>query len=260
MQYKILICFLLVLFLIAGCSSNTILVTAHRGASGYAPENTLSSMKKAIELNADMAELDVQETADGEMILLHDYSLKRTGRVDLNIWEESYSDLKDIDVGCWFDQKFKGESIPKFSEVIDLVKGKIGLNIELKTNGHEKKLADLAVKIVKEKNFERSCVFTSFSFKQIDRVKEIDSSLKAGYIVAELNEDYDIFKANIDLISIYYKLVDEKVVQKAKENNKEIHVWTVNDENEMRRLIKLGVDNIITNYPDKLRKVLSELK
>jgi glycerophosphoryl diester phosphodiesterase len=215
-------------------------------------------MKKAIELNADMAELDVQETADGEMILLHDKTLKRTGGVNLNIWEASYNDLKNIEVGSWYEGKFQGESIPKLSEVIDLVKGKMGLNIELKTNGHEKKLADLAVEIVKEKKFENSCIFTSFNFKQVDRVKEIDPSLKVGYIISELHDNFNVFEANIDLISVYYGLVDENFIRKAKENNKEIHVWTVNDEDEMRRLIGLGVNSILTDYPDKLRKVLSE--
>lgn len=261
MQNKILGFFMAIMLIaVAACSSSNVTVTAHRGASGHTPENTLASMKKAIELNADMAELDVQETSDGQMIVLHDKTLKRTGGVNLNIWETNYNQLKDVEVGSWFDEKFKGEPVPKLSEVIDLVKGKIGLNIELKTNGHEKRLADMAVEIVKEKDFQNSCIFTSFDFKQADRVKEIDPSLKVGYIMKKLPDDFDVFKADVDLLSVHHGLVDKDFVDKARANNKEVHVWTVNEEAEMRRLIALGVSSIITNYPDKLRSVLAEDK
>ena len=172
----------------------------------------------------------------------------------------NYDDLSDYEVGDWFDEEYKGEPIPTLQEVIETIKGKLKLNIELKTNGHEKQLADRTVKVVKENGFAGDCIFTSFDFSQADRVKEIDPSLKAGYIFDNLPEDVDVFKSGIDVLSVHYKLVDEKFIKKAVANNKEVHVWTVNEEGEMKRLIDLGVASIITNYPDRLANVIKEYK
>jgi glycerophosphoryl diester phosphodiesterase len=233
-------------------------ITAHRGASGYAPENTSASMKEAINMRADFAELDVQETADGEIVLLHDEKLKRTTESGRNIWEMNYDEVKSLDAGSWYHEKFIGEPLPKLSDVIDLVRGKIKLNIELKINGHERKLADRTVKIVQEKNFSNECFFTSFDYSQIKRVKEIDSTFKVGLIFKKMPDTINVFTADFKVLSVHFALVNEEFVRKARENDKEVHVWTVNDEKEMKRLIRLGVTSIITNYPDKLRKVLDD--
>jgi len=235
-------------------------ITAHRGASGYAPENTLASMKEAINMKADIAELDVQETLDGKIVLLHDDLLKRTTGSDKNLWELNYDEVKKLDAGSWYGEKFKGELLPSLADVIDLVRGKIQLNIELKNNGHEKNLEERTVKVVKEKNFSKNCFFTSFDYPKIRRVKEIDPTLKAGLIFKTIPDSFNVFTANMELLSVHFSLVDAEFVKKAKENNKEVHVWTVNDETEMKRLIDLGVTSIITNYPDKLKKVLDEYK
>lgn len=255
------IIFVLALIGSISCAQNkTLTITAHRGASAYAPENTISAMNKAIEMNSDFSELDVQETADGVIILLHDNTLERTAGVNKNIWELNYDDLSDYEVGAWFDEKYKGEAIPTLQEVVEMVKGKMKINIELKTNGHEKQLADLTVKVVKENKFETDCIFTSFDFSQADRVKEIDPSLKAGYIFSTFPENVDVFKSGIDVLSVHYKLVDESFMEKANANKKEVHVWTVNEEDEMKRMIDLGVASIITNYPDRLANVIREYK
>ena len=257
---------LLLVFMIAalcipekgGFQTSKVLVTAHRGASGYAPENTIASMKTAINMKADYAELDVQETSDGEIILLHDDDLSRTAGCKKNIWETTYDELNMLDAGKWFDEKYKHEPVPKLLDVIDLVRGRMKLNIELKTNGHEKQLAERTVKIVKDADFCDDCCFTSFDYNQIKRVKEIDSSLKCGLIFNVLPTDKDVFKSDFEILSVHYSLVDADFVAKAKTNNKEVHVWTVNDEKEMKRLTQLGVTSIITNYPDKLRLILDK--
>lgn len=240
--------------------NNQVTIMAHRGASGIAPENTLSAIKEAINLNADYAELDVQETADGEIILLHDNGLKRTTGLDKNIWITNYDEIKFLDAGSWFSEKYKGEPIPKFKDVIDLVRGKLKLNIELKTNGHEKQLADRVVKIVKDKNVSKECFFTSFDYAQIKRVKEIDSTLKVGLIFKKMPDTTDVFKLKIEALSVHYSLIDQSFILKASESDKEIFVWTVNDENEMKKFVELNVKGIITNYPDKLKKVINEFE
>ncbi len=246
------------LFSITACSqSKDVIVTAHRGASGLAPENTLSSMKAAMENNADFSELDAQETADGVIIVLHDDGLKRTAGAEKNIWEMNYDELKNYEVGSWYDKQFDGEKIPTLQEVIDLVKGKMKINIELKMNGHEKMLAEKVVKIIDQNNFADQCIVTSFNYDEIKKVRKINKDIKVGYIFSKMPEDIDVFTANCDLLSVNKKLVDENFVKKAHENGKAVHVWTVNETEDMERLIALGVESIITNYPNKLNDVLN---
>jgi glycerophosphoryl diester phosphodiesterase len=239
---------------------NKVLITAHRGASGHAPENTLSSMNEAINMHADFAELDAQETTDGEIIILHDDDLKRTTGLVKNIWETTYEEIKTLDAGNWFGEKFKNEPLPKLSDVIDFVRGKIKLNIELKTNGHEKMLADRVVKIIQDKHFSKECFFTSFDYSQIKRVKEIDPDFKVGLIFKAMPTDIDVFTVPVEALNIHFSLLNSEFIKKAKENGKEVHVWTVNEESEMKRIIDFGVTSIITNYPDRLKKILDENK
>jgi glycerophosphoryl diester phosphodiesterase len=215
-------------------------------------------MKKAIELGAEMSELDVQETADGKLIILHDRSLKRTTGIDKNIWETNYSELKGLDVGSWFSDEYKNEPIPTLQEIIDLIKGKMKLNIELKTNGHEKKLAERTLKLVEDNNFLDQVIFTSFKFAEIDKVRELNRKAKVGYLFSKIPEEVDVFNADIDLLSVHYKTVDIEFMKKAKDAGKEVAVWTVNKPEDMKRMIALGVDAIITNYPDVLQKILNE--
>lgn len=266
-KIKTVVILLLVSYMFTSCSckisklnsqGKKIMVVAHRGGSGYAPENTLASMKKAIELGAEMSELDVQETADGKLIILHDRSLKRTAGVDKNIWETKYSELKGLDVGSWFSNKYKNEPVPTLQEIIDLVKGKMKLNIELKTNGHEKKLAERTLKVVLDNNFLDQVIFTSFKFDEIRTIRRLNKKAKVGYLFGKLPQDVDVFKEDVDLLSANYKTVNEEFMKKARNSGKEVVVWTVNKPADMKRMIALGVDAIITNYPDVLQKILSE--
>jgi len=238
------------------CSKKERIVTGHRGASGHAPENTLSAMKIAIEMGAEFSELDVQETADGEIILLHDSSLKRTSGVDKNIWEVNYAELKGLDVGSWFSEKYKNESIPTLQEVINLVRGKMKLNIELKANKHEKMLAERTLKVVIDNDFLDQVIFTSFKFDEIRKIRELNKEAKVGYIFGRMPKDVDVFSEDVDVLSVNIKTVDATFMKKAKAAGKEVAVWTVNKPEDMKRMIELEVDRIITNYPDVLRKVL----
>jgi glycerophosphoryl diester phosphodiesterase len=233
-------------------------VTAHRGASGYAPENTMASFKKAVSMGADYAELDVQETKDGYIVITHDASLLRCTGVDKNIYDLTLAEVKKLNAGSWFDSSFTGEQIPELRDVIAYAKGKIKLNIELKINGHQVNLADSTVKIVKELGFADDCIFTSFDYSQLKRVKEIDSTLKTGLIFYIMPADIDIYSdENIDLLSVEQTLIDQTLMSKAKAAGREVHAWTVDTKTLMSRLIRLGVTSIITNYPDILRGLVS---
>jgi len=236
-----------------------VLVTAHRGASGLAPENTMVSVLLSMKMGADFSEIDVQETADGELILMHDDSLRRTTNKKAAVWKQDLVDLKGVDAGSWFSDEFANEPIPTLRSIIDSVKGKMKLNIELKLNGHQEKLAERTVSLTEEKNFISQCIVTSFDRETIRKVKELNPNIKTGYILGKMPKE-DIWSAEFDLLSVNQKLVTQKLIDEAHQHGKEVHVWTVNKANKMRELIDLGVDNIITNYPNVLIEILKEGK
>jgi glycerophosphoryl diester phosphodiesterase len=167
--------------------------------------------------------------------------------------------LDGIDVGSWFGPEFKGEPIPTLESVIDTVRGKMKLNIELKVSGHEKQLVERTVRIVEQKNFISHCIITSFDFNSIDKIRELNKDIKVGYIFSKMPDNIDVFTAHVDLLSVNYKLIDNDFISKAHANKKEVHVYTVNEPEEMKRLINLGVDSIITDRPDILVNLLRTL-
>jgi glycerophosphoryl diester phosphodiesterase len=229
-------------------------VTAHRGSSMDAPENTLSAVRRAIKEGAGFAEIDVQETADGEVVLLHDTDLMRVAGVNKKIWQLTYPEIKSLDAGSWFSPEFKGEHIPTLSEAIEMSRNKIRLNIELKFNGHEKRLAESVVKIIRDQNFESQCIITSLNYEGLMKVESLNPALKTGFIIAK--SIGDMFRIENDILSLASGIVTPDVIAAARRRNKEVHVWTVNRPDSMSYYINMGVDNIITDYPAKLISVI----
>jgi glycerophosphoryl diester phosphodiesterase len=225
-------------------------VTAHRGSSLHAPENTLGAVRRAIADGADYAEIDVQETADGVVVLLHDTDLMRVAGVNKKIWQVTYPEIKSLDAGSWFSKDFKGERIPTLGEVLKLSGNKIKLNIELKFNGHEKKLVENVVGIIQDHGFGSQCVVSSLNYAGLQKVKDLNPDLKIGYIIAK--SIGDMFRSDLDFLSLASGIVTADVVAAAKNRKKEVHVWTINSPDQMTYFIGLGVDNIITDYPAKL--------
>ena len=232
------------------------IVVAHRGASRAAPENTLSAMRKAVEYGADYAECDVFQTKDGEIVLFHDEEMERTTGKGGMIWDYTLAELKELEVGSWFKEEFRGEPIPTLQEVIRAVKGKIKLNIEVKVSGKDPEIAQKVVDIIRTENIGEECMVTSFEKPVIEKIKEIAPDLITGFIFDEEHPP-DIFDGNWDYVCSKRNIVDETFVQKAKQNGKKIFVWTVNYPAEMKKLIALGVDGIITDVPNVLMEILS---
>jgi glycerophosphoryl diester phosphodiesterase len=234
-----------------------IYVTAHRGSSIRAPENTISAVKAAIEDQADYAEIDVQETKDGVVVVLHDSNLKRVGGVDKNVWEMNYSELQHIDVGSWFSPEFAGERVPTLEEVIDIAKGRIKLNIELKPHGHEKNLVGSTVKLVEDKNVEDQVVITSNDYTALKEVRKLNPNLTIGMIIAAYIGDYS--QLDIDFYSVYPEwVITKRFIWDAQDDNREVHIWTFSPEADVSRYVDLGVDNIIHDDPVKVRELLVE--
>ncbi len=232
-------------------------VTAHRGASGWAPENTLAAFAKAIEQGSDYSELDVRLSKDGVVVLSHDDSLRRTTGQPGAVWDYTVEELKAFDAGAWFGPEFAGEKIPTLQEVIRLVKGKMKLNIEVKISRQEPQVVEKVIEVIRREGFDKDCMITSFDQATVEKVIELAPDLPVGLIFSETTKA-DVFAGSWPILSVRYSAVNEEFVAKARKAGKQIHVWTVNDEQKMRDLLALKVDGIITNYPDRLRKVLAE--
>jgi glycerophosphoryl diester phosphodiesterase len=223
-------------------------VTAHRGHSIAAPENTLSAVRKAIESGADYAEVDVQQTADGVVVLLHDRDLKRVAGVPQRIDEVPYDQVRKLDVGSWFGPAFIGERVPTLAEVINLSRGRIKLNIELKFNGPDRRLAGEVVRLIREQSAEADCLVTTFNYDAILEMKRHDPRLRTGLIVAFALGD--VSRLEVEALSVRADWLSDGVLRAAHRRGQEVHVWTVNDASQMNRLMKRGVDNVITDDPD----------
>jgi glycerophosphoryl diester phosphodiesterase len=231
-------------------------VTAHRGHSHAAPENTLSAVRKAIESGADYAEVDVQQTADGVIVLLHDRDLKRVAGDSRRLGDLSYDEVRKLDVGSWFDPAFAGEGVPTLAEVIDLARGRIKLNIELKFFGPDRRLARAVARLVREQHFESDCLVTSFEYDALQESKRENPQLRTGIIVGKALGD--VSRLEVEALSVRADGLSDKMLRAAHRRGKEVHVWTVNDARRMARLIKRGVDNIITDDPDLAIRVRDE--
>jgi len=229
---------------------------AHRGASGHAPENTLAAFRLAMEMGAQMCELDVQQTADDRLVVMHDDTLERTTNGNGNLWEMTLAELQRHDAGLWYDKQFAGETLPALEQVIAFVRGQMKLNLEVKIHGHERNLAALVVETIRREKFVDECVVTSFDWKAVNEIKKLAPELKVGHIFGWKEFSAEVFDAPVELLSTHYSLVDGGFLERAHSAGKKVHVWTVNYKWMMRRLLKRGVDGIITNYPERLKEVL----
>ena len=233
--------------------NSDILVIGHKGASKTEPENSLRSFKRAIELEADFIELDVQFSKDKEIVVFHDYDIKRITGQDGYIKEMTVQELKQYDIG-------EGESIPTLKEVISLTKGKIGLQIELKEEGTGKVVIDM----LRDANLIDSTIISSFNHKEILRVQEIEPRVRLGALISErvstpsdLNKATKrIIKKKLFAVHPHYKGVNRELVEYAHSNNLNVNVWTVDEKEDIQRMIDIGVDGIISDDIPLLKRLL----
>ena len=228
---------------------------AHRGASGHAPENTIAALEKAIALGADMAESDIQQTADDRFAVFHDDTLERTSNGSGPVGEKTLADLKTLDAGAWFGPEHAGQPIPSLEDVLDFTRGRLPLNLELKLHGHERNVVDLVIRTLHDNNIKDHCrprgLVTCFDHAVAAQIKQADPSLTVGAIVGKQQSSPDLFAAPVDVLSAEKSLVDAEFMAAARRAGKRVHVWTVNEPAEMHRLSDLEVDAVITNYPDR---------
>lgn len=234
-------------------------IIAHRGASGYAPENTLAAFKKALDQNCTGIEFDVQMTKDGEIIVCHDYTVERTTNGSGHIKNLTLAEIKELDAGLWFDKKFAGEEIPTLEEIFEIVPPGVLMNIEIKNlaaerRDIEKEVVDLVVKHGRIDDV----IISSFDHLSLKTVREINKHIKIGVLLyAYLLDPWSYIKAHdFDAYSIHpaEEYLHKDFVKEAHEHGYKIFCYTVNDKETANAMYKMGVDSIFSNYPDILKK------
>jgi glycerophosphoryl diester phosphodiesterase len=235
-----------------------IVVTAHRGFSGKAPENTLAAFRTAIEAGCDMIELDVHLTRDGEVVVIHDDTLERTTSGRGTVAGKTLAELRGLDAGAWFDSRFSGERIPALAEVLALARGRIRINIELKRGKNfpytMEELADRTLSVVETAGMVDRVLFSSFAPAAVDRIRVRNPLLSVALIVEKpWRKPEEAGGGKIyPVLNCRTTVLNGENIRRAHARGIRVHVWTVNTEQEMARFISLGVDGIITNHPDRL--------
>jgi len=241
-----------------------VLAIAHRGFSGGAPENTLAAFKRAMEVGSDMIELDVHLSKDGQVVVIHDDTLKRTTSGIGKVADFSLRELKQLDAGKWFGSRFFGEKIPTLKEVLDLTRGKIPVHIEMKEGDLGRytitDLADRSLVEVEKAGLLDQVLFGSFSLSAVDRIRERNPRLPVALIYNKpWNVPQDATGGRpIPVLSSSGKVLNQANASKARQQGMKVVVWTLDQEEHMEQFLDVGVDGIITNHPDRLIKILQK--
>ncbi len=231
-------------------------IMAHRGASGRAPENTLAAIQAAIEDGADWVEIDVQETADGAVVVIHDRDLKKIAGEAMTVADSKLADLQQVDIGSWFGPQFSDQRILTLKQVLEWCKGKIGVNIELKYYGRERRLEESVAEIVEAAGMQDQVLLMSLSYAAIRKIRQLRPEWKVGLLstVALGN----ISGLELDFLALNARLASGARVRSIQNQEKQLMVWTVNDAVGMSVMFGRGVDAIITDEPALAVSVLEQ--
>lgn len=249
------------------------LVTAHRGASGYAPENTVSAVKKALEIGVDRIEVDVQQTLDGVVVCLHDKTLDRTTNGEGKVGKMTLEELGQVLANKDFEEQFPNEKVPTLEDVFKLLDGKTQFVIEIKAGGNVyPEIEDNVARLIKKYNAEKWALVHSFNDRVLEylddnypeiRLQKLFVS-KPSWLPLMLDfklhfaalSDYDY----VEGFGVSKSAVNRYLVERIHELNQVIHVWTVNSEDDINDMLDLGVDGIISNYPDRVKQIKAARK
>ncbi|EMI9088890.1 MULTISPECIES: glycerophosphodiester phosphodiesterase [Bacillus] len=230
------------------------IIMAHRGYISKGVENTKEAVQGAIDAKADYAEIDVLQTKDGELAVIHDLKLKRLANANVDVSDLTMDELRQLTLS----QDGLSGQISTLDEIIKLSKDKIKLNIEVKLHGGEKDFVNKVLKTIKDNEFEKQCVIQTLHYPLIKEFKRANPNIKVGYILYASRAHLKNVKADFYVAEEY--MLNKKLVKEARKLNKPIYVWTVNDMESLKGYYKLNVDGIITDYPEDARETIKMLK
>lgn len=231
---------------------------AHRGASGYAPENTLAAFDKAVDMKADYIEIDVQQSKDNELVVIHDTTVDRTTDGTGKVKDLTFEQLRALDAGSFKGEQFKGEKIPSFDEVLDRYHGKIGILIELKAPELYPGIEENVAKELKERHLDRpqneKIIIQSFNFESMKKTDALLPKVPIGVLTSSkahaTEQSLKEFSAYADYFNPSYGIVTKDMVEQVHSLGMKISSWTVRSQEAADFLLDMDVDAIITDYPD----------
>lgn len=231
---------------------------AHRGASGYAPENTIAAFDKGVEMKADFIEIDVQRSEDGELVIIHDTTVDRTTDGTGKVKDLTFNEIRSLDAGSWKGEQFKGEQIPTFDEILDRYHGKVGILIELKAPelypGIEAQVAQKLIERNLDKPQNEKIIIQSFNFESMKITNNLLPKVPIGVLTSSLThtseEELKEFSTYADYFNPSYGIVTEELVNRVHNLGMKIQSWTVRSHKAAEFLLNMNVDGIITDYPD----------
>ena len=231
---------------------------AHRGASAYAPENTMISFRKALQLGANGIELDLQRTKDGKIVIFHDKNIDKKSNGKGKISDYTYKELLDFDFGSWFDIKYKDERIVLFENFAkEFLSKNLTFAIELKQEGIEKDVLD----IIKKYATYDDIYITSFNFNALNNVRAIDSNIKLSWLIEDrINIDNISKLLEINGIQICPNAEDVTIedIKLANKSGVRVRLWGVSNEDIMRKAFNFNIEGMTVNFPDKLKELMEE--
>jgi len=241
-------------------------IIAHRGASAYAPENTLAAFKLALEQGADAVELDAKLSADGQVVVIHDQTVERTTPASGNVRDFSFVELRKLDAGSHFDVAFKGESIPGLEEVFKAIGQLTIINVELTNYASTgDKLPEKVAELVRRFHLNRRVIFSSFWVPNLIRIHRLIPEAPLGLLVGR-GWRGKWMQATLGRAFTYQSYHPEKtdvssrLVQENHRRDRKVFVYTVNEEPELERMFQLGVDGVFTDDPPLARRALDEMQ
>ncbi len=237
-------------------ADNDTMIISHRGAAGKAPENTMVAMREAINDGTDWLEIDVQETADGEVVVLHDSDFMKLAGVNLKIWDATLQQVKEIDVGSWFNAGFSAERVPTLAEVLEEAQGKCRVLIELKYYGHDQQLEQRVVDIVEQTGMVDSVAIMSLKYDGIKKFRALRPDWPVGLLSSKAIGK--ISALDVTFLAINMATAKAAFIRRIQSTGRQVHVWTVNDQASMFRMMALGVDGLITDEPALAREIFKK--
>lgn len=244
------------------------IVIAHRGASAYYPENTMAAFKAAVEMGAEMIELDITLSKDGVPVVIHDATLERTTNGTGAVADYSVNELQQLDAGSWFSEKHAGEHIPTLEEVLAFAKNNIALNIEIKhesvTDSVHGGIEEEALNLVKKYEMEPYVLFSSFNYRAIAHLRELDVDIATALLYekqqsGERTPSALVSEYQAQAFNCSYRQFNKKWAEDTSEYQIPVFIYTVNKKRKMKKMVKRGVSGIFSDKPDLLKQVVDNL-
>jgi glycerophosphoryl diester phosphodiesterase len=234
------------------------LLIAHRGASGHAPENTLAAFRLALEMGAEAVEFDVHQTADRELAVIHDEDLRRVAGRGEQIRDLTWQELLRFDVGSWFDPRFHDEKVPRLEQVFDLLSGKAELHLEIKAGSSVYPgIEESVVAFLRRRRALQSCLVSSFDHRALSAVRALEPRTRLGYLLGDTPLERawkEIKELKAESLNLSRRQACPKTAAACHRRGLKLLVYTVNEAEEARRLAGMRADGVFSNYPELLSR------